>query len=151
MNAHRHVPWALLAVALVLSGCTVRAAGRVRYSGTATVAVSTGAPQQVIVARPPPPLRAEAVVETQPSPDAVWCPGHYEWNGTWVWIPGRWERNRAGYVWVAPVAHQQGGGLVYHPGYWSPANTPPPPVYAQPGVAVSVVRIAPRPAPPGCA
>lgn len=64
--------------------------------------------QGVLVAKPVtvPPVYAE----TQPAPPAgvtnvVWQPGHWEWRGTWMWVPGEY---------VQPTAEN----LAWVPGEW---------------------------------
>jgi hypothetical protein len=63
-------------------------------------------PPPMIVERPwPPPYRG-----------AYWIPGHHEWRGRWVWVPGYYSYppRRGGY-WVAP-GYRHG---YYYPGHWA--------------------------------
>ena len=132
---------AVLAVAAATSGCTAH------YRATAVLdARAYQEPAHVYVTTAPPPLRV--AVETQPEkadPDAFWVGGHYRWEGTWVWVGGAWMRPRPGYVWTAPVVVTEADGRHrYHPGYWRPGTSAPPPVYRDPGDVQVSVR--PRPA-----
>ncbi len=132
--------------ALVFAGCGpvyVRSRGTVRARATVRVAAP---PTHVVVQSAPPPVRP-AVTARPPSPTsgAVWVAGHYKWEGqTWVWIDGHWETGHPGEVWVAPVASNEGGRVVYRPGYWCPADQQPDPAYRTPGT----VRVSVRPAQP---
>jgi hypothetical protein len=70
---------------------------------------------------PPAPL-----TETQPAPPAAagnlaWAPGHWEWRGTWVWVPGHYVTNtNAQAVWVQgewdAVAD---GSWRWNPAHWA--------------------------------
>ena len=143
MRARQVATWVSLSIALTLSGCYARA--RVAYRpATVSGTVSVNVPDEVVVPAPPPPLQQAAALPPQPGPNAVWVPGHYHWEGGWRWVPGHWEPNRGGQRWVPPVAHERGGSVVYHAGYWQPEEQEPPPVYATPGT----VRVAVRPPPP---
>lgn len=44
----------------------------------------------------PPPLRVETVATR---PGYFWIRGHWDWQGQWVRIGGRFEREHAGYAW----------------------------------------------------
>lgn len=51
--------------------------------------------------------------EVMPAPRAgwVWAPGHYEWRGNeYVWLEGRWMRERVGYEYREPRWVQRGDG-----------------------------------------
>jgi hypothetical protein len=63
-------------------------------------------------------------VEPQPAAPAgnfVWQPGHWEWRGTWVWVPGEYIANsqpRAVWVqgsWQATPA----GTWAWNPAHWT--------------------------------
>ncbi|MGC2203074.1 MAG: hypothetical protein WA633_23410, partial [Stellaceae bacterium] len=69
----------------------------------------------VLAPRPPPPQRAEIPPPAR-SPRALWCAGHWRWDGAhylWIsgkyierpsptanWRPGYWERQPDGWRWV---------------------------------------------------
>jgi hypothetical protein len=77
--------------------------------------------QGVVVAKPiaAPPLYKEAKPAPPASNTLVWQPGHWEWRGTWVWIPGVYiESTTPKAVWV------QGQWITGPDGNWcwSPAH-----------------------------
>jgi hypothetical protein len=126
----------ILAVVSLLGGCYVTP---MRGGGT----VMAGAyvePSVIYVREPPPDVRVTAQTSPPPVANAVWIDAHWDWQGSWVWVEGRWETPRAGYVWTAPVADRApGGGYHYYPGYWRRQEVQPAPVYVRPGaVRVSV-------------
>ena len=57
------------------------------------VSVYEQAPEQepapVEVASAPPPMLDEPP-PPQPAPDVYWTGGYWAWQGTWVWVSGRW-------------------------------------------------------------
>ncbi|MGE3630852.1 MAG: hypothetical protein AB7P00_13095, partial [Sandaracinaceae bacterium] len=130
-----------LCAALGLSGCggvMIRSRGTVRASASVGVVV----PQRVVVrAAPPPPVQVAVVRPMAPDNTAVWVDGHYKWEGAWVWVEGHYESGHPNEVWVAPVAHEEAGTVVYRPGFWCPRGQEPPPEYQQPGT----VRVSVRP------
>lgn len=131
--------WITVAAALAASGCV--------YEECAVQDARAHRGQAYVVAdSQPPPLRASAEVRpAKPDPNAAWVPGHWDWRGRWVWVDGRWDTPRPGYVWTPPVARPApSGGVHYHPGHWRPRDSQPPPVYQQPGD----VRVSVRPARP---
>jgi len=77
---------------------------------------------QIVYSQPPPaaPAPQAEVVGAQPRPDAVWVPGFWEYNGQgYVWVNGYWA--------VPPAYHRnyvaahwayRGGYYVYIRGYW---------------------------------
>jgi hypothetical protein len=57
----------------------------------------------------------------QPSRDAIWVRGHYEYTGAgYQWVAGRWEIPPSGMrVWVEPTWQPAAnGGYVYTRGHW---------------------------------
>jgi hypothetical protein len=72
---------------------------------------------------PPPPARVEFVPD-QPSRDAVWVDGEWEWNGRrWGWIYGGWvqpPKNATYSPWR--TTRRADGTLVFSPGAWRDAN-----------------------------
>jgi hypothetical protein len=76
-------------------------------------------PGTVVVTQAPPPAQVE-VVPPAPAPGYVWSPGHWEWQGRWVWVGGIWiVPPQPGLVFVGPgwERHPR-GGWVYHRGHW---------------------------------
>jgi len=71
----------------------------------------------VEVENEPPPVQVEAR-PVVPYQGAVWIEGHWDWRGRWVWVPGFWERPRAGWVWVAHHWQRWRGRWRYVPGHW---------------------------------
>lgn len=103
----------VLALSAFTSACTVRATAP---------RVVVGAPGEVVVARPPPALRIEAV---PPPPSQhpelyVWHVGHWRWeHRKYVWHPGHYERRpTATAVWVQPQWVARGGQWVFQQGHW---------------------------------
>ena len=82
---------------------------------------------------PPPPLRDDGERGAKPDPDAVWVSGYWEWEGSWVWVPGSWKKPEPGHVWEPPVCVADNGDYQYYPGYFRPREEDPPPVYREPG------------------
>jgi hypothetical protein len=80
----------------------------------AAITSLAGCAGEVIVRDRPPAARVE-VIEGSPSARHVWIPGHWAWEGEWVWkkgywevpprehgewIPGHWAERPRGWVWV---------------------------------------------------
>ena len=78
--------------------------------------------------RAPPPVRQE---RWKPRRGYVWVNGHWDWRGSdWVWVSGRYERERSGFRYREPTWVQQGGAWVAVDGDWvamGPTVAPPPP------------------------
>ena len=52
----------------------------------------------------------------------VWIEGHYRWDRrtrSYVWIDGRYVRQKKGKVWISGHWVRVRGGWVYQPGVWS--------------------------------
>lgn len=85
------------------------------------------ADQGLIVAKPVvvPPVYEE-VQPTPPagSPAMVWQPGHWEWRGTWVWIPGSYIQSTiASAAWVPGQWVQAADGTWrWDPAHWANAS-----------------------------
>ncbi|MGF1469198.1 MAG: YXWGXW repeat-containing protein [Sandaracinaceae bacterium] len=128
---------ALILGASALGGCYAQGSVTVRSSATFRTS-----PPRVVVVRSVPPVRTVEVVKPpRPADDAVWVDGYYRWSGTaWIWVGGHWERNRAGYYWVPPVADDREDAIAYHAGYWCPVGEEPPPVYRSRGTVVVSAR-----------
>ncbi len=94
--------YVLLAIALLLAGCTIT-----------TRTMRPG----VIVYDPPPPARVS--VQMAPYEGAVWVDGYWAWDGgSWYWVDGHWEAPRNGYVYVQPNWQRRGTSWVFVPGRW---------------------------------
>lgn len=101
----------LIKLGIILSACSVLAAGcAVEASGPGgAVAVSTE-PGIVYADSAPPPLIGEPVT-VAPGPDFVWIGGGWVWGGNrWAWEKGRWEHP------PHPGAHWAAGHYAYRDG-----------------------------------
>lgn len=81
--------------------------------------VSCGGPSRLYVRVGPP----APIVETRltaPGPGYVWIAGYQRWNGgTYVWVPGRWERPpRPRAVWVPGHWVRERRGWYFVDGRW---------------------------------
>jgi hypothetical protein len=77
---------------------------------------------QPLAAVPPPPPYAgrPEVIVSQPTPNAVWIPGYWEWTGAqYTWTPGYWAVPPVGFqVYVEGGWIFRGGGYFYRRPYW---------------------------------
>ena len=74
--------------------------------------------EENVTVAPPPPI--VEVRPAAPSPNHVWIPGYWHWNGSrHVWVGGRWSAPRAGMRWEPD--HWEHHGNVYRrvPGRWT--------------------------------
>lgn len=62
-------------------------------------------PVNLVTVESEPPAELYEVVTQSPGENFVWQKGHWQWNGSWVWVKGGWIQR--------PV-----GGGVYVPGHW---------------------------------
>lgn len=100
----------------LLTGCVER---EVVYE-PAPVAPPPSAGSTVVVTDPgaPPPAQVE-VIPAQPAPAFIWVAGAWEWEGHWVWVPGRWMAPPYhGAVWVHGAWVHHGHHYVWVRGYW---------------------------------
>lgn len=70
---------------------------------------------------PTPTSQPYETMPPQPSRDAVWIRGHYEYAGSsYQWVPGRWEVPPPGMrTWVEPSWQPSAnGGYIYRRGHW---------------------------------
>jgi hypothetical protein len=75
-------------------------------------------PAPVAVASAPPPMLEEPP-PPQPTPDDFWTGGYWAWQGTWVWVSGRWlPPPRPHYHWVQPYYEHRGDRVVFIDGFW---------------------------------
>jgi hypothetical protein len=71
-----------------------------------------------MVEQAPPPPRGE-VVPVAPGPDYNWVPGYWTWNGTWIWLGGRWGiRPWHGAAWSSGHWARHGRGYIWIGGRW---------------------------------
>jgi hypothetical protein len=69
----------------------------------------------------PPALVPETIPAPPPGEDIFWIPGHWTWNGGWIWIRGRYDRHphyHRGGGWVAGRWEHRGGNFVWIEGSW---------------------------------
>ncbi len=98
---------------------------------------------------PAPPASLESGPSSpQPSPEMVWAPGNWSWQGgRYVWSPGYWVPIQSNWLWVPAHYVWTQSGYLFVPGYW---DRPLPqrgvlfapiyfqqPLYAQPGYVYS--------------
>jgi hypothetical protein len=106
----------LAALAALSTACTVTATAP-------RVVVQPEVVGEVVVARPPPPLRVEVIPSPPPAhPELwVWQPGHWHWDGhEYLWRPGHYEkRPSASAYWVPPEWVARNGQWVFRPGHWA--------------------------------
>ena len=78
--------------------------------------------QGVVVAKPvtAPPAYEEVVPAAPATSTAMtWQPGHWEWRGTWVWIPGAYVATAVpAATWVNGAWMQGVDGWHWMPGHW---------------------------------
>lgn len=78
-----------------------------------------GCAPAVVVKEPPAPK-----LETKPPkpfPRAVWIDGHWKWNSAannFLWVSGRWVREKAGKVWIQGHWKRTSGGWKWVKGHW---------------------------------
>jgi hypothetical protein len=79
--------------------------------------------EKEVIVKDQPPMVPTPRVEIRgvpPSPDYVWAPGYWDWNGReWVWISGKWTQlpypNAA---WVPGHWEWNGHEWIWVSGYW---------------------------------
>jgi hypothetical protein len=134
----QHIPVAVFALALLVTGCyseeehdrnvyvpPSQPVPVTQYPAQYPDVISapptpTGVPEgAVVVNQQPPPVQPE-VIPPAPGAGYVWSPGHWEWQGQWLWVGGYWVAPPAvGMVYVAPGwEHHPHGGWAYHGGHW---------------------------------
>jgi hypothetical protein len=106
-----------LGVALVMSGCYVRAQGpgpAYPDSGPAPVAADA-----TLYPTTPPP---DPIPEYQPPAPGYgygWINGYWDWTGyDWTWEAGYWAPQEAGYLYVGPRFVFLDGRPVFYRSYW---------------------------------
>lgn len=74
----------------------------------------------IIVVDVAPPAPYVEVIPVLPFLGALWIAGYWGWqSGRHQWVPGRYERPRAGYGWNAHSWVNQGGRWHLHGGGWA--------------------------------
>src|SRR5438270_7126088 len=67
-----------------------------------------------------PPAPRQEIIVAQPSPNAVWVAGYYQYNaltGAYAWVPGHWAYPPAAQqTWVAPRYVRHGNHYDYYAG-----------------------------------
>lgn len=97
-----------LLLAALATGCTIRGSG---YATT---------PGYVEVYSDPPPPRAYTYT---PRDGYIYIDGRWDWRGgQWVWMNGRYERQRAGYSYSQGYWQQRGNRHVWVEGRWGGGN-----------------------------
>ena len=94
--------------------------GGVRY-GQPVPSVNQGGAydQPVVIVDAAPPAPYVEVIPVLPFIGALWIAGYWGWqSGRHYWVPGRYERPRAGYGWNAHSWVQQGGRWHLYGGGW---------------------------------
>jgi len=85
---------------------------------TPNTAGAAASSSTVVVAQPPPPPPTETII-VAPGPGYVWCPGEWEWRGTWVWVSGHYAYPpRPTAVWVGGYWTRGPRGYVRVEGRW---------------------------------
>jgi hypothetical protein len=86
-------------------------------------------PPMEAIEYPPPPAPGEAVPPI-PFDGAIWIGGHFEWDGDWIYVAGRWMAPPGpGYGYTPPYYENRSGVVLYIAGYWQRPGTtfvPPP-------------------------
>lgn len=108
-------------------------------------------PEPVETPSAPPPMLTDPPPPAA-SPDEVWTGGYWAWQGTWVWVHGRWlAPPQPGYLWFNPYYEHRGGHIVFIDGFWGAPGVVFQPPGASPGLALvtPLTGFAPGPAPIG--
>lgn len=101
------------AFAVMATGCVVRGSAGVRVAPPVAVVE--------VDSEPPPPRYEEVVVR----PGFVWVQGRWNYEGgRWVWMNGRYERERAGYMYAPGRWEQRGNRHVWVEGEWRAGAAP---------------------------
>jgi hypothetical protein len=104
-----------LGMALILVGCAER---KTAYVPQAQPMPPPPQPQEVVVTQPPPAPQVEVIPAT-PGPAYVWVPGYWAWNGSWIWVGGRWTLRPTPHAfWIGGHWAQKGNHYVWHHGRW---------------------------------
>lgn len=73
-----------------------------------------------VMVQPPQPAPQVEVIPIAPTPDYVWVPGYWSWNGiTWIWIRGSWRYpSRPGHLWIGGHFEAHGHRRFWVGGHW---------------------------------
>jgi hypothetical protein len=67
----------------------------------------------------PPPAPQVESPGSPPGPNAIWIPGHWQWqDARYQWVPGRWEIPPSGASYVPGRHKRTSAGWVWEPGRW---------------------------------
>jgi hypothetical protein len=56
-----------------------------------------------------------------PGDGYLWTPGYWAWDDGYYWVPGTWVlAPEVGFLWTPPWWGWEGGGFLFHEGYWGP-------------------------------
>ena len=108
---------ALAGTLIVVNGCTVVPRRR-RRGRVVAVSDPAGGVDVVYVQKAPPKAKTE-VRPKRPNKNAVWVPGHWQWNGRkHVWKAGHWDKRPGGKTWAPGHWQKKPRGWVWAPGRW---------------------------------
>ena len=83
-----------------------------------TTTTTTTTYSEIIAPIAPPPVRVETIPPA-PAPTMTWEPGHWTWNGSWIWTSGHYvERPSAQAVWEPDHWIEHGNGWMWVAGRW---------------------------------
>ena len=77
--------------------------------------------KRVVVTKP----RRPRVIVQRPNYNKrgyFWRNGYWKWSvfyGTYIWVEGRWERERVGFTWTPGFWEENPSGYFWIEGYWS--------------------------------
>ena len=77
-------------------------------------------PSRVVVVKPNrPKVILKRPIKTRKG--YIWAEGHWQWSsfyGEYIWIQGKWIRQRRGHHWVSGFWEITAGGFFWVEGYW---------------------------------
>ena len=87
-------------------------------AGTACVSAPEPRSRVVISVRGEPPA-PRVVVAPGARRGYIYAPGHWQWRGNrYVWVEGRYLKERRGHVWVADRYERRGNNWILIRGHW---------------------------------
>ena len=112
----------MASASMLISGCITRKETVVEKTVPAPPAKEVPKKEVIIIKEQPPapPAPQVEVQGTAPSPDYLWVPGYWDWNGhDYVWVSGKWTQLPAPQAtWVPGHWEQTAGGWMWISGYW---------------------------------